>query len=342
MITTQLMHTVLVVVLNWNGLEDTEHCLESLSNQTYSDYKIALVDNDSTEPSTNERLEAIEKRYGSLVNILRNTKNLGFAGGVNTGIRHAIEHNFDYVALFNNDAVAEPDWLDKLVISAENNSSTITTGLLLHADGTTIDSSGDWYSIWGLPFPRSRGDDTASAPESGEVFGGSGGATLYRTDLFKTIGLFDETFFAYYEDVDISFRARLIGETAYYEKSAVAYHKQGATSDKIPGFAVKQTMKNLPLLYIKDVPAGLLVPIGLRFWLSYALIALKALLGKNSKQAFVGLLQGIWLFWTHGIPSRFKIQSKNKVSSRHIRKLLWNDLPPDQTGLRKLFGRPVQ
>lgn len=342
MITTQHMHNVLVVVLNWNGLDDTERCLVSLSKQTYSDFKIALVDNGSKEPNTDERLGALAKKYGAKLHILRNPKNFGFAGGVNTGITYALEQEYEYVALFNNDAVAEPDWLMRLVEAAKREASAITTGLLLHADGTTIDSTGDWYSLWGLPFPRGRNLPTDAAPKSGPVFGGSGGATLYATKLFREIGLFDETFFAYYEDVDISFRAQLAGHTAYYEQSAVAYHKQGATSATIPGFTVTQTLKNLPLLYIKDVPGGLLIPVGLRFWPAYLLIAAKAMLGPHTKAATTGLLQGIWLFWTHGVPSRFKIQRKNKVSSRHIRKLLWNDLPPDQTGLRKLLRRPVQ
>lgn len=342
MIITHLMHNVLVVVLNWNGLDDTERCLDSLSKQTYPGFKIVLVDNGSTEPSTTIRLDELVKKHGESLHIIKNPNNLGFAGGVNVGIRHALEQDYTYVALFNNDAVADPDWLARLVRAAEKEGSAITTGLLLHADGNTIDSTGDWYSTWGLPFPRGRNRLTNEAPSSGPVFGASGGATLYESDLFRDIGLFDEVFFAYYEDVDISFRAQLTGHLAYYEKSAVAYHTQGATSRTIPGFTVIQTLKNLPLLYIKDVPGGLLIPIGLRFWPAYALIAAKALFGTNFKPAAKGLLQGTWLFWTHGIPSRFKVQRKNKVSSRHIRKLLWADLPPDQTGLRKVFRRPVQ
>jgi GT2 family glycosyltransferase len=336
------MDSVLIVVLNWNGLDDTEHCLASLVSQRYKNFKITLIDNASTEEGTARRLTALEKLYGSKLHVIQNSRNLGFAGGVNTGIRYGIENDYDYIALFNNDAIADKDWLSNLVAAAEHTKSAITTGLLLHADGKTIDSTGDWYSTWGLPFPRGRNDTASRPPDSGDVFGGSGGATLYSTKLFRKIGLFDETFFAYYEDVDISFRARLTGHTAYYEKTAVAYHKQGASSSKVPGFAVKQTLKNLPILYIKNMPGGLLLPIGLRFWLAYTLITFKALLGPNFKQALIGWLQGIWLFWTHGVPQRFKIQRKNRVSSRQIYNLLWHDLPPDQTGLRKLFGKPVK
>lgn len=336
------MNSVLIVVLNWNGLADTERCLASLDKLTYEKFTILLVDNASTEPKTKQKLRELKTTYANRLTILRNTTNEGFAGGVNTGIRYGIENKFDYIALFNNDAVAEPDWLTNLVTAAERQASAATTGLLLHADGTTIDSSGDWYSIWGLPFPRGRNRPASDAPESGFVFGASGGATLYKTSLFEAIGLFDETFFAYYEDVDVSFRAQLAGHTVYYEKSAVAYHKQGASSARVPGFGVRQALKNLPLLYIKNVPNGLLLPIGVRFWFAYTLITLKALAGANFKPALTGWLQGVWLFWTHGIPGRFKIQRNSTVSTEHIEQLLWRDLPPDQTGLRKLLGRPVK
>ncbi len=336
------MDSVLIVVLNWNGLADTERCLASLSKLKYPNFTLLLIDNASTEAGSDERLADFQATYGEKLVILRNDANKGFAGGVNTGIRYGLKRDFDYIALFNNDATAEPDWLDRLVKAANQQGSGITTGLLLHADGRTIDSTGDWYSSWGLPFPRGRNRPADEAPASGPVFGGSGGATLYDVKMLRDIGLFDETFFAYYEDVDISFRARLAGYPAHYEKSAVAYHKQGATSRTIPGFGVRQTMKNLPMLYIRNVPARLLLPIGLRFWTAYTLIVGKALFSGSFRPALAGWLQGAWLFWTHGLPTRFAIQRRNKLTGRQVDGLLWHDLPPDQTGLRKLFGRDVQ
>lgn len=334
------MDSVLIVVLNWNNLADTKRCLASLSKLNYSNFTLLLVDNASTEKGTVTALTEFETTHKDLV-LLRNDRNLGFAGGVNTGIRYGLDHDFDYIALFNNDAIPEPDWLSQLVATAHEQGSSLTTGLLLHEDGKTIDSTGDWYSVWGLPFPRDRNQPHSVAPKSERVFGVSGGASLFKANLFKEIGLFDETFFAYYEDADISFRALLAGHTAYYEKAAVAYHKQGATSSKIPGFTTKQTMKNLPLLFIKNVPAGLLLPVGLRFWTAYLLITGKALLSRNFMAALTGYVQGVWLFWTHGLPQRVAIQRKKNVSTEEIKKLLWPDLPPDQTGLRKLFNRKV-
>jgi GT2 family glycosyltransferase len=310
--------------------------------KTALSYEIFVIDNASTEQETSQKLDTYAKAVSN-VQVAHNSRNLGFSGGVNTGIRLALEQGYTHIALLNNDAVVTDYWLDRLLAAFGNGKDVgVVTGALLHKDGDSIDSTGEQYSVWGLPFPRSRGLASKTTPESGLTFGATGGASMYRSELFDSIGLFDESYFAYYEDVDVSFRAQLAGWQVYFERNAVAFHKRGASSSKMPGFTVKQAIRNLPLLYIRNVPGGLLIPIGLRFWLAYFLIATKAVLSPNLKPSLVGLLQGTWLFWTHGIPSRFKIQSKNKVSSRHIRKLLWNDLPPDQTGLRKLFRRPVQ
>jgi GT2 family glycosyltransferase len=332
------MDSVLIVVLNWNGIADTKQCVESLRAQTYSNFEIMIVDNGSTEPGTDMALKELEASEDKL-RVIRNQKNTGFAGGVNTGIRYAIDAGFEYVALLNPDATADPNWLKNLVATSKKQGSALTTSLLLHEDGKTVDSTGDWYTTWGLPFPRGRNEAASKAPDSGAVFGGSGGATLYTTSLFKQIGLFDETFFAYYEDVDISFRSQLAGYTAYFERSAVAYHKRGASSSKIPGFTVTQTMKNLPLVYIRNVPTKLLLSIGVRFWLAYTLILGHAVLSRNASAAVKGWLQGVWLFWSHGLASRRNIQRNSKISADDLTKLLWHDLPPDQTGLRKLFGK---
>jgi len=329
------MTRVAIVVLNWNGIEDTILCLEALSRQSYRDFLMVAVDNGSTDNSV-EKFKDLEKLYDNKLQTLYNSKNLGFDGGVNTGIRWAIDHDFDYVALFNNDAIADKNWLKELVAAAEKEKSGITTGLLLHEDGNTIDSTGDYYSIWGMPFPRSRGKKTSEAPESGYVFGASGGASLYSIPMLTKIGLFDEAFFAYYEDVDISFRAQLAGYKIYYTDKAIAYHKQGATSSKIPGFAVYQTFKNIPLLYAKNVPFSLLVPIGIRLFVLYWLIFANAVQKGAGWPALKGWVASIWYFWSSSVWQRFSIQYRRKVPVSYISSLIWPDLPPEQTGLRKL------
>jgi len=327
------MNRLAVVVLNWNDIADTQECLASLWKQTEKNFDIILVDNGSIEEGTDEFLADAEAT--DRITVLRNDVNKGFAGGVNTGIHHAVANNYTHVALFNNDAVADKDWLHELITAATEQNSGITTGLLLHRDGTTIDSTGDYCSNWGLPFPRSRGQLADTAPESGEVFSGSGGASLYNTEMLHKIGLFDETFFAYYEDTDISFRAQLYGYKVFYTNKAIAYHKQGATSSKLPGFTVKQTFKNLPLFVTKNIPTGLLLSVGSRFWLGYFLMLANAIKKGNGVAALKGYLQSIYYFWTSALPARLTIQRERTVTTAEVKKMIWPDLPPDQTGLRK-------
>lgn len=328
------MNKTAIVVLNWNGIEDTVQCLDSLRSQSFDNYKIVVVDNGSRADSV-ERLKAYKKQYPNNVEVIYNEKNLGFAGGVNTGIRHALDNEYDHIALFNNDAIADTEWLTQLVKAFDNEEVGISTGLLLHEDGKTIDSTGDWYSVWGLPFPRNRGENTVFANKSGLVFGASGGATLYRSSVFKDIGLFDDSFFAYYEDADISFRAQLTGWKVAYNSEAIAYHKQGATSNKIPGFAVYQTFKNLPLLFLKNVPRGLLLPIGLRLSFAYLLMYLNTFTHRTGWSATKGVFKSLLLSF-NALKQRRMIQRNKRVTTNYIKGILWNDLPPDQTGIRKV------
>lgn len=326
---------VAVVVLNYKGIDDTIECIDSLSKQAYNNTTIVAVENGSHDGSA-KKFKDLEKKYGDKLVALYNDKNLGFTGGVNTGIRWAINNNYDYVALFNNDATADKDWLKSLVETAVEKKTGLTTGLLLREDSKTIDSTGDWYSKWGLPFPRNRGDNTDKAPKAGYVFGATGGATLYSIPMLRHIGLFDEDFFAYYEDNDVSFRAQLAGYKVYYEPKAKAYHKLSQTSNRMPsGFAVYQTFKNLPLTYVKNVPLGLLLPVGIRFYPAYWLMLGNAIKNGTGIPALKGALVSIVL-GIKKLPVRWHIQRNKKVPTSYIKEIIWNDLPPDQTGLRKL------
>lgn len=331
------MSKVSVVVLNWDGFDDTEKCLESLSKQNFKDFDVILIDNGSKDAQKKQKLDKFKTDYPDLI-LLENSENLGFAGGVNTGIRYALENNYDFVALLNNDAVADKNWLKELLAAQKSKNSGITTGLFLHEDGKTIDSTGDQYSKWGLPFPRSRNQPAETAESSGFVFSGSGGNSLYSVKMLEEIGLFDENFFAYYEDSDLSFRAQLAGYKVFYTKKAIAYHKQGATSKKLPGFTVYQTFKNLPLLFFKNVPFRLFFSVGIRFWLVYTLISLNALRKGNGLHSTKGFLAHIWYFWTSAFWERFKIQKNKTVSAKYIKSIIHPGLPPDQTGLKKIFN----
>lgn len=331
---------VLVVVLNWNGVDDTEECLDALARQTYADADVLVIDNGS-EPDDVRRLRA--RAADGSFRLRLHPENLGFAGGVNAGIRLARHDGYDAVALLNNDALPEPEWLASLVSALETSGAAVATGLLVRRSDDaevagTIDTAGDGLSVWGMPFPQGRGEAREDAPASGAVFSASGGASLYRAALFDEIGLFDETFFAYFEDVDIGFRARLAGHEIVYEPSAVAHHRIGATSGRIPGFTVHQTFKNLPLLLVKDVPAGLRRKVYPRFALLLTMMLAKTVVGGTLPHALRGLASAIRLTVTHALPERRHIQSSRVATAADIDRLLLHDLPPEQHGMRKLLA----
>ena len=189
--------------------------------------------------------------------------------------------------------------------------------------------------MWGLAFPRDRDQPSEPVRESGEVFAASGGASLYRAALFADIGLFDEEFFAYFEDVDLSFRARLAGHGVAYCADAVAYHDQGATSRTMGGFATTQFFRNLPLLLAKNVPARLLPSVLPRFVLVYSLMVVYQFRRRQAMPALRGVAQSIGLV-VGCLPRRRAIQRSRRVDVSSVRRQLWPALPP---GMRVLRGR---
>lgn len=328
-------HKTAVLILNYRGVNDTIECVKSVKNQSLASFATVVIDNGSNDGSY-EKLKEYKDKSKADFTLIKSERNLGFAGGVNIGIRYALDRKFEYIALLNNDAKPHPDWLKYLMETMDSSKDIgAATCLLLHQDGKTIDSTGEQFSTWGLAFPRDRNRTTNLAHTGGLTFGATGGASLYRLAMLKDIGLFDEHFFLYYEDLDVSFRAQLASWKVSYNPSAVAYHKQGASTSKIPGLQVYSHFKNTPLVIVKNVPASLLLDIGGRFMIAYTMMLSNAIAKGNGVPAIKGWLASIPLFWLHALPARFKIQRERKVSSNYIQSILWSDLPPDQTGLRK-------
>ncbi len=325
------MTNIFTVIPNLNGEDSIEKCVNSLKAQTIKN-RIVVIENGSKDKS----LTILKKNYPD-IEIIENSKNLGFAGGVNQGIEKAIDLGAEYVALFNNDAVADKNWLTGLVeVMQASPKVGIVAPKLLSSDKKHLDSTGDQYTNWGLPYPRGRrelDDGQYSKPE--RVFAASGGASLYRVSMLKEIGLFDEDFFAYYEDVDIGFRAQLAGWKVAYEPSSIVYHKIGATSSKIPGFTTYQTIKNLPWLFWKNVPSKYLFKIGLRFFVAYFSFIFSAI----SRGQIVPVLRGFFVslvLMPKKLFERHKVQSRMKVSPEYIWSIMTHDLPPNADNLKNI------
>jgi GT2 family glycosyltransferase len=179
-----------------------------------------------------------------------------------------------------------------------------------------------------LPYPRGRNEiDTGQYDNDKDVFSGSGGASLYKALMLKDIGLFDEDFFAYYEDVDLSFRAQLAGWKIKYSPEAIVYHHVGATSVKMGHFAAYQTAKNIPLLYLKNMPLKLFfkyLPLAL-FWYTRMLAAH---IIKGGRLAFIKGFFVMLYILPKKILERHKIQKTKKTSAGYIDQLLIHNRPP--------------
>ncbi len=338
-----------VVIPNWNGIDLIRDCLDSLREQTLA-HQVIVVDNGSVDGSN----EVIRKEYPE-VELLEFPNNAGFSGGVNRGIRPAIEHGASYIALLNNDAVADSNWLEKLVAMAEANPQVgVVTSKILKQDRVHLDSTGDMYSISGLPFPRGRNEvDHGQYDDSTQrlIFAGSGGASLYRVEMLKEIGLFDERFFAYYEDSDIGFRGQLAGWKMMYEPAAKVYHYVSATSSRIDNYGKKEpqhvapqpqhenqkpsaftrrhSVKNIIYLYTKNMPERLYWKYLPHFWLSLMLLLVNDIGRGLAGSYFKGMFAAI-VHLPQILVSRHKIQSNRAVSVSYIDSILWHDWPPIQ------------
>lgn len=325
---------VAVVIPNWNGADMLAACLHSLEQQSVP-ATIIVVDNGSED----ESVSIIEQQFPKVI-LLKNKTNLGFAGGVNTGIRHALTQGFEAVALFNNDAVAHKHWLAELIKTLETGPKIgIATGKFLRMGSDRLDTTGELYSIYGSPSPRGRNQtDNGQFDDRIRVFGATGGASLYRAEMLEAIGLFDERFFAYYEDIDISFRARLAGWEIIFNPAARAEHHIGATSSRLGSFTRFHVVKNFHLLYFKNMP-------GLLFWyylpafgIGSGLLFVSSLRKGRGLTHLRGVLTALWLL-PSSLTERHRTQAARTVSLRAIRRLLSKKLP---SRIPKLPAEPAR
>ena len=246
-----------VVIPNLNGAGWLKDSIESIWAQTMQDLELIVVDNGSTDESL-----AIAQSYQGRPSytLIQNDTNTGFSHAVNQGIRAA---KGEYVALFNNDAFAEPDWLENLIAAAEQDGRIFAVSSLMirHFERELVDDAGDYVTLLGFACKRGDGMKASRYQKPGRVFSACGGAALYRKSILDEIGLFDETFFAYYEDVDISWRANSLGYKNVYCPTARCYHICGATTGAVRynPFKSIQSGRNSILLPYKNMPILMLL-----------------------------------------------------------------------------------
>jgi GT2 family glycosyltransferase len=244
--------SVAVIIVNWNGLQYLPACLLSLARQNYPDFQIVVVDNGSTDDS----IAYLEQCYPT-VHIIRNQSNLGFAAACNQGI---LATDTKYVALLNNDTIVHPEWLSAMI--DEMNDPIVgmcACKMLSMNDHHMVDSAGiavdrlgfAWGIAGGLP------DNPLHYPKPEQLLGPSGGAALYRRYMLEDIGLFDESFFAYLEDVDLAWRAQWAGWRCQFAADAVVFHVHSATTARVPYLKSRLLARNRIWMIIKNYPTRL-------------------------------------------------------------------------------------
>jgi GT2 family glycosyltransferase len=244
---------VSVIIVSWNGLQFLEACLTAVAAQRGVSFETLLVDNGSTDGTA----EFVRQRY-PWVRLIELPENRGFAGGNNAGVREARGR---YVALLNNDTIAEPEWLRTLLDGVDEAAgfALVTARVVFMHDAEVIDSAGDGMLRWGGAFKRRHGGPAALASSSDECFGVCGAACLMPKRVFDELNGFDEDFFVSHEDVDLSYRARLLGYRCRYVAGAIVRHHGSMTLGRISPFAVYHGQRNLEWVYIKNTPGSLLL-----------------------------------------------------------------------------------
>lgn len=244
---------VSIVIPNWNGRNLLLACLSSLEKQTYSDHRVYVVDNGSVDGS----VAAVREKFPR-IDILSLQGNLGFATAMNAGFARA---KGTYLVALNNDTTVAADWLEILVgtMEARPDIGFAASMLVCDDDPTVIDCVGDGYGWAGLSFKiADRQPLVGQYGEPFEILSACAAAAIYRRSVIEVVGGYDDDFFAYLEDVDLSLRARLAGFRCYAIPKAIVRHVGSAsTGGDSSAFSIRMTARNMVFLLAKTVPAPL-------------------------------------------------------------------------------------
>ncbi len=245
------MAEVTVVIPNYNGIKFLGECLRSLGEQEdcTPPYEIVVVDNGSSDGS----LELMEREFPR-VRIIALSKNTGFSHAVNVGIQAS---QAPYVILLNNDTKVKSRFIYELYHAIENrlHAFSVSAKMLLWDKPELLDGAGDRYCVLGWAYARGKGKPAADYDRAAEVFSACGGAAVYRRKIFEEIGYFDEGHFAYMEDVDVGYRARIYGYRNYYEPKAEVIHYGSASSgSRYNKFKTRLAAANNILVIGKNMP----------------------------------------------------------------------------------------
>lgn len=279
---------ITIIIPNYNGKHFMEPCLASLDKQTCKDFRILVVDNASTDGS----IEYMKEHYPD-IRIIALDQNYGFSKAVNIGIRHS---STPYVILLNNDTTVDPRFVDEMKKAIERSPRifSVSSKMIQMYHPELIDSAGDLYTLIGWGVCRGTGRPVSNYTKTDEIFSACAGASIYRRCVFSKIGYFDENHFAYLEDIDIGYRAKIYGYKNMYCPFALVRHVGSGTSgSKYNAFKVKLSARNNIYVNYKNMPLLFLIlnfiPLLTGYFVKY-IFFLKTGWGKEYKE---GILEGL-------------------------------------------------
>lgn len=243
---------VTIIIPNYNGRTLLENCIKTLERQTCQNFLLLVVDNGSTDGSVEVKSDVIAMEMIAL------TENTGFCGAVNIGIRHT---KTPYFILLNNDTEVDEDFVEHLLSGIRESEDIFSCGAMMidYHNRELIDNAGDYYTALGWAVARGKGRAIGKYDKPRDVFSCCGGASIYRRDIVEKIGVLDENHFAYLEDVDLGYRARIHGYRNRYIPKARVCHVGSATTgtrynEKKVFLAARNSIyliyKNMPLLQV--------------------------------------------------------------------------------------------
>lgn len=245
------MEKVTVVIPNYNGIEYLNGCLEALYAQKDAEcgFVVLVVDNGSVDQSPRQAQERFP-----MVRWICLKENTGFCHAVNLGIQAA---QTEYVILLNNDTKVYEGFVQNLynAIEGDERIFSVSARMLQWNQPDLMDDGGDRYCALGWAYARGKGKPAASYDKPAEVFSACGGAAIYRKSIFEKIGYFDELHFAYLEDLDIGYRARIFGYRNLYEPSARVLHfGSGFSGSRYNAFKTQLASTNNVYVIGKNMP----------------------------------------------------------------------------------------
>ena len=251
-----LAERITVVIPNYNGKEYLNICLSSLYAQQNCPvpFHVLVVDNGSTDGSVEDARERFPETEWICL-----SENTGFCHAVNVGIEHTKD---PYVILLNNDTKVGPHYIQALyeAIRKDDRIFSVSAKMLMWDDPSLVDDAGDYYCAFGWCLARGKGKPAIDFDAPAEVFSACAGAAIYRRSVFDEIGLFDELHFAYVEDLDIGYRARIFGYKNMYEPRARVLHYGSArTGSRYNAFKVEHAAANNIYVVMKNMPLGQLL-----------------------------------------------------------------------------------